>query len=205
MGGHDPYSSSKGCSELISSAYRRSFLKAEGIEMGTARAGNVIGGGDWAQDRLIPDIIKSLEQKEVLKIRNPNAIRPWQHVLEPLSGYLMLAEKLYLKESDFSGAWNFGPHDEDAKTVKWIAEKLSVKWGAMPDLKMQAGDQPHEAHFLKLDVSKAKQQLGWEPKWSLNTALDKIIDWQKSWCAQEDMREKCITQISEYNSKGLKL
>ena len=201
MGGHDPYSSSKGCSELISSAYRRSFLEAEGIGMATARAGNVIGGGDWAQDRLIPDIIRSLEQKDVLKIRNPNAIRPWQYVLEPLSGYLMLAEKLYLKASDVSGAWNFGPYDKDAKTVKWIVEKLSAKWGAITNLKLQSGEQPHEAHFLKLDISKAKQQLGWQPKWSLDTALDKINDWHRAWTDYEDMRAKCISQIHEYNVK----
>ena len=201
MGGHDPYSSSKGCSELISSAYRRSFLEAEGIGMVTARAGNVIGGGDWAQDRLIPDIIKSLEQKDVLNIRNPTAIRPWQHVLEPLSGYLMLAKKLYLRESDVSGAWNFGPNDEDAKTVKWVAEKLSAKWGSITNLKLQSGEQPHEAHFLKLDISKAKQQLGWQPKWSLDAALDKVIDWQKAWRANENMHAKCLSQISEYNKK----
>ena len=201
MGGHDPYSSSKACSELISSAYRRSFLEAEGIGMVTARAGNVIGGGDWAQDRLIPDIIKSLEQKDVLNIRNPTAIRPWQHVLEPLSGYLMLAKKLYLRESDVSGAWNFGPNDEDAKTVKWVAEKLSAKWGSITNLKLQSGEQPHEAHFLKLDISKAKQQLGWQPKWSLDAALDKVIDWQKAWRANENMHAKCLSQISEYNKK----
>ena len=205
MGGHDPYSSSKGCSELISSAYRKSFLETEGIGLATARAGNVIGGGDWAQDRLIPDILKSLEHKEVMEIRNPNAIRPWQHVLEPLSGYLMLAEKLYLNERSASGAWNFGPLDEDAKTVKWIVDNLSLKWGAVIAAKVLSGKQPHEAHFLKLDISKAKQQLGWEPKWSLDIALDKIIDWQKAWRAGEDMRSKCLDQILEYNTKGLVL
>ena len=201
MGGHDPYSSSKACSELISSAYRRSFLETEGIGMATARAGNVIGGGDWAQDRLIPDVLRSLEQKDAVEIRNPNAIRPWQHVLEPLSGYLMLAEKLYLNERNASGAWNFGPRDEDAKTVKWIAENLSSKWGAITASKVLTAEQPHEAHFLKLDISKAKQQLGWEPKWSLDSALDKTIDWQKAWRAGEDMRRKCLDQISEYNTE----
>jgi len=205
MGGHDPYSSSKGCSELISSAYRRSFLEAEGIGLATARAGNVIGGGDWAQDRLIPDVLRSLENKDVLEIRNPNSIRPWQHVLEPLAGYLILAEKLYLNGCDASGAWNFGPRDEDAKTVKWIVDNLSSKWGTVTDSKMLTGKQPYEAHFLKLDISKAKQQLGWEPKWSLDTALDKIIDWQKAWRAGEDMRRKCLDQISEYNTKGFVL
>ena len=200
MGGHDPYSSSKGCSELISSAYRRSFLETQGIGLATARAGNVIGGGDWAQDRLIPDILKSFLKDEVVEIRNPSAIRPWQHVLEPLSGYLILAERLFLKESDAAGAWNFGPRDEDTKSVKWIVENLSAKWGATTSTKLSAGQQPHEAHFLKLDISKARQQLGWQPKWSLDTALDKIIDWQKSWCAGKNMRAKCIAQISEYNT-----
>jgi CDP-glucose 4,6-dehydratase len=203
VGGHDPYSSSKGCSELISSAYRKSFFETQGIGIATARAGNVIGGGDWAQDRLIPDILRSLCKEEVVEIRNPNAIRPWQHVLEPLSGYLLLAEKLFLKERDVAGAWNFGPLDEDTKSVKWIVENLSAKWGAVTNSKFQPGQHPHEAHFLKLDISKAKQQLGWQPKWSLDTALDKIIDWQKSWCAGEDMRVKCITQISEFNAKEL--
>ena len=201
MGGYDPYSSSKGCSELISSAYRRSFLETQGIGLATARAGNGIGGGDWAQDRLIPDILRSLLKEEVVEIRNPSAIRPWQHVLEPLSGYLLLAEKLFLKEGDFAGAWNFGPHNDDTKSVKWIVDNLNTKWGVVTRSKLQPGQQPHEAHFLKLDISKAKQQLGWEPKWSLDTALDKIIDWQKSWCAGEDMRAKCITQISEYNMR----
>jgi CDP-glucose 4,6-dehydratase len=205
MGGYDPYSSSKGCSELISSAYQKSFLDKEGIGLATARAGNIIGGGDWAKDRLIPDVIKSLEKKEVVEIRNPNAIRPWQYVLEPLSGYLQLAEELFLNERDVTGAWNFGPNDEDAKSVKWVADHLSAKWGANSISKLQPGNQPHEAHFLKLDISKAKQRLGWEPKWSLDTALDKTIDWQKSWVAHEDMRAKCISQISEYNTKELTL
>jgi CDP-glucose 4,6-dehydratase len=201
MGGHDPYSSSKGCSEIISSAYSRSFLEAEGIAIATARAGNVIGGGDWAQDRLIPDVIKSLERKDVLKIRNPNAIRPWQHVLEPLSGYMILAEMLYNNKKSVSGAWNFGPHDEDAKTVRWIVENLSRKWGTIIDPEFDSSKQPHEAHFLKLDISKAKQQLGWKPRWSLDTALDKIIFWQKAYLKGEDMRSICINQISEYTRK----
>lgn len=200
MGGHDPYSSSKGCSELISSAYRRSFLETEGIGLATARAGNVIGGGDWAQDRLIPDIISSLLKDEILEIRNPSAIRPWQHVLEPLCGYLILAEKLFLKEGDAAGAWNFGPRDEDTKSVKWVVENLSAKWGAATNSKLPLGHQPHEANFLKLDISKARLKLGWQPKWSLDTALNKIVDWQQSWCNHEDMRAKCITQIDEYNA-----
>jgi len=163
------------------------------------RAGNVIGGGDWAQDRLIPDIISSLLKDEILEIRNPSAIRPWQHVLEPLCGYLILAEKLFLKEGDAAGAWNFGPRDEDTKSVKWVVENLSAKWGATTNSKLPLGHQPHEANFLKLDISKARLKLGWQPKWSLDTALNKIVDWQQSWCNHEDMRAKCITQIYEYN------
>lgn len=201
MGGHDPYSSSKACSELISSAYRRSFLNLEGIGLATARAGNVIGGGDWAEDRLVPDILRALADGKAVEVRNPGAIRPWQHVLEPLSGYLQLAEELFIKERDVTGAWNFGPNDEDAKSVQWIIENLSAKWGITAEIKMQSGNKPHEAHFLKLDTSKAKKKLGWEPKWSLNAALDKVIDWQKSWCASEDVRAKCLAQISEYTSK----
>jgi CDP-glucose 4,6-dehydratase len=200
MGGHDPYSSSKGCVELISSAYSRSFLEEEGIGMATARAGNVIGGGDWADDRLVPDLLKALERNDSLQIRNPEAIRPWQHVLEPLSGYLKLAQELYHNKSDFLGAWNFGPNDNDVKTVRWIAKELASKWGSAAEIIYQSGEHPHEAHFLKLDISKAKRELSWEPQWSLNTALDKIVCWHKSWIAGDDMRAQCIQQIDEYTA-----
>lgn len=203
MGGHDPYSSSKACSELVSSAYRRSFLEIDGIGLATARAGNVIGGGDWAEDRLIPDILRALGDRKAVEVRNPDAVRPWQHVLEPISGYLQLAEELFRKERDVTGAWNFGPNDEDAKSVEWIVENLSAKWGTNTGSKIQPGNNPHEAHSLKLDISKAKQKLGWAPKWSLDTALDKIVDWQKSWCASEDIQAKCLAQISEYTTKEL--
>jgi len=202
MGGHDPYSSSKACSELVSAAYRKSFLEIEGIGLATARAGNVIGGGDWAEDRLIPDILRALCDGKAVEVRNLGAVRPWQHVLEPISGYLQLAEELFRKERDVTGAWNFGPNDEGAKSVEWIVENLSARWGTNTGLKIQPGNNPHEAHLLKLDISKAKQKLGWAPKWSLETALDKIVDWQKSWCAGEDIRAKCLIQISEYNMKG---
>jgi CDP-glucose 4,6-dehydratase len=201
MGGYDPYSSSKGCSEIISSAYYRSFLKKEGINLATARAGNVIGGGDWAKNRLIPDILHSFEKNETIEIRNPDSIRPWQHVLEPLSGYLLLAQKLYLNVEDVSSAWNFGPFDNDVKSVSWIAKTLRKKWGSELSLKFQLNGPLHEASLLKLDTSKARQKLGWEPKWSIDTALDKIIDWHKVWIAGGDIREMCLSQINEYSRK----
>ena len=205
MGGHDPYSSSKGCSELISAAYRKSFLNSEGIALATARAGNVIGGGDWSDDRLIPDTLKSFVKGEAVQIRNPHAIRPWQHVLEPLSGYLMLAEKLYSKKDDAKNAWNFGPRDEDARSVQWLVEKLSTEYGHVKEWVGQPGEHPHEANHLKLDISKARLELGWEPKWSLETALRKVAEWQKAWQAGEDVREKCMEQIAQYVAKEVEL
>ena len=200
MGGRDPYSSSKGCAELVSSAYGRSFFENDDIGLATARAGNVIGGGDWAKDRLIPDLLNDLEKGSTLHIRNPHATRPWQHVLEPLSGYLVLAQKLYDRKSDFSGGWNFGPNDDGEQTVGWIAETLAAKWGVVPNIISQSGEHPHEANFLKLDISKAKQQLGWQPKYSLGIALDKIVTWHKAWISNQDLQELSIQQIQEYNS-----
>ncbi|MDB9811717.1 CDP-glucose 4,6-dehydratase [bacterium] len=205
IGGHDPYSSSKGCSELVSAAYRKSFFEDAEIQVATARAGNVIGGGDWARDRLIPDIIKSIQENIPTKIRNPNAIRPWQHVLEPLSGYLLLAEGLYNKKDGMSGAWNFGPRDEDAQNVQWVANELSKKMGQSPIFLPDPKNHPHEANFLKLDISKAKNKLGWEPRWSLNTALDRIVDWNRSLNQKEDIRKKSVSQILEYNKTGVVL
>ena len=180
MGGYDPYSSSKGCAELVASSYRRSFLQDQGVGLASVRAGNVIGGGDWADDRLIPDILRSFEKKEPVVVRNPKATRPWQHVLEPLSGYLILAQKLYKDQEEYAGGWNFGPNDNDAKPVDWIL------------------DNPHEAGFLKLDISKAKSQLGWKPAWELSRTLDKIIAWHRSWLSQEDMQAVSLAEIEEY-------
>lgn len=200
MGGHDPYSNSKGCSELVSLAYRKSFLKDAGIAMATARAGNVIGGGDWALDRLVPDILRALEKREPVQIRNPHAIRPWQHVLEPLSGYLLLAERLYTQGQADAEGWNFGPRDEDAKPVQWIVERLCEDWGDGASWTLQPGNHPHEAHFLKLDISKARQRLQWTPRWSLNTALARITEWHQAWLAKKDMRAFCLQQISQYQS-----
>ena len=200
MGGHDPYSNSKGCAELVSSAYRKSFLQEAGIAMATARAGNVIGGGDWAIDRLVPDFLRALEKRESVLIRNPHAIRPWQHVLEPLSGYLLLAERLYLHGQLDAEGWNFGPRDEDARPVQWIIEYLCKQWGDGAFWTLQPGDHPHEASFLKLDVSKARQRLQWTPRWSLEVAIKHITEWHQAWLNGHDMRAVCLNQINLYGS-----
>ena len=197
MGGYDPYSSSKGCAELVPSAYRRSFLQDQGVGLASVRAGNAIGGGDWASDRLIPDILRSFEKNEHVVIRNPKATRPWQHVLEPLSGYLILAEKLYKDQNRYAEGWNFGPNEKDIKPVDWILDKMISKW---PDSnwKLDRNSNPHEAGFLKLDISKAKSRLGWSPIWKLEHTLDKIISWQRSWLNEEDMQIVCLAEINEY-------
>ena len=199
MGGFDPYSSSKGCSELVTAAYRRSFFEQAGIALASARAGNVIGGGDWASDRLIPDFLRAVDAGEVLKIRSPHAIRPWQHVLEPMSGYFTLAERLYMDGDDFAEAWNFGPSDEDVRSVRWIVERLAKM---RKDVCWECDDvpQPHEAHYLKLDSSKARSKLGWYPRWRLGTSLDKTIEWYEAWQSGQDMRSVTLLQISEYLS-----
>jgi CDP-glucose 4,6-dehydratase len=200
MGGHDPYSSSKGCAEIASGAYRRSFLAREGIAMATARAGNVIGGGDWAAARLVPDILRALESAQPVLIRSPDAVRPWQHVLEPLSGYLLLAQRLYEQGHAVAEGWNFGPSDEDTRSVQWIVERMCQQWGTGARWTLQPGDHPHEAASLKLDVSKARQRLRWRPRWSLDTALAETIRWHKAWLDGRDMRAFCLEQISQYQS-----
>ena len=203
MGGFDPYSNSKGCAELVSSAYRRSFMKDAKIALATARAGNVIGGGDWAADRLLPDILRALEVQQPVQIRNPHSIRPWQHVLEPLSGYLHLAQSLYEQGQQDAEGWNFGPRDEDAKPVQWIVERMCAAWGDGAKWALQPGDHPHEAHYLKLDISKARQRLNWAPRWSLDTALARIIDWHQAWRSGADMHAMCLTQISQYSAEDV--
>jgi CDP-glucose 4,6-dehydratase len=197
MGGHDPYSSSKGCAELVASAYRRSFLQDQGIGLASVRAGNVIGGGDWANDRLIPDILRSFEKNESVVIRNPKAARPWQHVLEPLSGYLVLAQRLYENQEDYAEGWNFGPNEKDVKSVDWILDKMITKW-PNSSWELDQNSNPHEAGFLKLDILKAKSKLGWQPVWELTQALEKIIIWHKSWLNKEDMQAICLSEIKEY-------
>lgn len=203
MGGFDPYSNSKGCAELVASAYRSSFFNPEkyelhGVALASARAGNVIGGGDWANDRLIPDIMRAISEGRAVIIRNPHAIRPWQHVLEPLSGYLLLAEKLYKDGAAYAEGWNFGPNDEDAKPVQWIVETLAKTWGEGACWKLDGGDHPHEAHYLKLDCSKAKSELGWHPKWHLHEALDAIVEWNRAYLAGLDMKALTLSQIRRY-------
>lgn len=201
MGGHDPYSSSKACSELVSASYRRAFLAESGVALATARAGNVIGGGDWSTDRLIPDFLRALDQGQTLIIRSPHAIRPWQHVLEPLAGYMQLAEYLCQHGQAFAQAWNFGPADEDARDVAWIVNHLV---NALPGTSWQldANPQLHEAQYLKLDSSKARTQLGWQPRWRLGEALEKITSWHNAWRAGEPMREFCLGQIAAYEAAG---
>jgi CDP-glucose 4,6-dehydratase len=197
MGGYDPYSSSKGCAELVASAYRRSFLQEQGIGLASVRAGNVIGGGDWADDRLIPDILRSFEKSEPVVIRNPKATRPWQHVLEPLSGYLILAEKLYRNQKVYAEGWNFGPNEKDVKPVDWILDKMILKW---PDAswKLDQNSSPHEAGFLKLDITKAESKLGWRPVWGLSYTLERIVSWHKAWLDREDLQTICLAEIKEY-------
>lgn len=199
LGGHDPYSASKACAEIATTAYRNSFLAEAGIHLATVRAGNVIGGGDWASNRLIPDFLRALDKGQALRIRSPNAVRPWQHVLEPLSGYLLLAEKLYSNGACFAEAWNFGPNDEDAKPVSWVVEKLCEK---TPGSRWETKNtrQPHEARLLKLDSSKAKARLGWAPRWNLETALNKTIEWHKAWCVRDDMASVVSQQIQSYSA-----
>jgi CDP-glucose 4,6-dehydratase len=199
LGGHDPYSASKACSEIVSSAYRRSFLEAQGIALATARAGNVIGGGDWSKDRIIPDFLKASDTNKQLIIRSPNAVRPWQHVLEPVSGYLKLAERLYLDGNRFSGSWNFGPNFQDSKPVHWIADYLcsripSSSWST--DTKSN----PHEANMLRLDSTKANLELDWQPVWNLPKALDKTIEWHEAWRKSLNMHDVCINQLQTYIS-----
>jgi len=203
MGGYDPYSSSKGCAELVAAAYRNSYFhperyKEHGVALASVRAGNVIGGGDWADDRLIPDIMRAITQGKPVNIRNPHAIRPWQHVLEPLSGYLRLAQQLYEGGAAYAEGWNFGPNDEDAKPVQWIVEKLTKSWGEGASWMLDGGDHPHEAHYLKLDCSKAKARLDWQPRWHLEEALSAIIDWHRAYLEGKDMRALTLRQISAY-------
>jgi CDP-glucose 4,6-dehydratase len=205
MGGYDPYSSSKGCAELVASAYRNSFFNPQdyarhGVAVASARAGNVIGGGDWAEDRLIPDIMRAITQGEPVRIRNPHAIRPWQHVLEPLSGYLALAQKLYQEGVAYAEGWNFGPNDADAKSVQWIVAQLTQHWGEGASWVLDGGEHPHEAHYLKLDCSKAKARLDWQPRWSLNEALEKIIAWHQAEVLGADMKTETLAQIAEFTS-----
>lgn len=202
LGGFDPYSSSKGCAELVTAAYRQSFFASAGVAVASARAGNVIGGGDWATDRLLPDFLRAMAAGKTLQIRSPRALRPWQYVLEPLAGYLLLAERLYADGKAFSEAWNFGPADEDARPVRWIVECLA---DMQPGVQWQCDDtpQPHEANYLKLDSSKARSRLQWQPRLCLQEALRRTLEWHGAWRAAKDMRAVTLAQIADYQALPL--
>ncbi len=210
MGGFDPYSSSKGCAELITAAYRSSFFnqrsyQEHGVAVASARAGNVIGGGDWASDRLIPDFIRAIVANKTVIIRSPNAIRPWQHVLEPLRGYLLLAENLYTYGNPFAGAWNFGPSTNDTRSVEWIINHLVSCWGEGASFAVEnSAANPHEAHFLKLDCSKARMKLSWKPQWDTTETIKRICDWHKAHLASCDMRDYTLDEIKQYQSSKIK-
>ena len=200
MGGHDPYSSSKGCAELVTSAYRRSFFSSkETASLASARAGNVIGGGDWAEDRLIPDVIRAFKKSKPVVIRNPLSTRPWQHVLEPLSGYLVLAQGLFINGDEFAEGWNFGPKEEDCKPVSWILDKMVKYWGNNVSWILDKENNPHEAGFLKLDCSKATSRLKWKPKWDLQFALKSIVDWHQIYINEGDLKNQCLKEINKYS------
>lgn len=203
LGGHDPYSNSKACAELVASAYRSSYFQPEvpgghSAGIATVRAGNVIGGGDWAVDRLIPDLLRSIESKTIVRIRSPHALRPWQHVLEPLSGYMLLAEHLLREPQRYAQAWNFGPKESDVKTVEWIVDCLTKAWGDGASWMLDNQLHPHEATYLKLDASLATDCLGWRSRWSLEKTLEAIVEWHQSQCSGQDMRALSLQQIQRF-------
>lgn len=203
MGGYDPYSNSKGCAELVAAAYRSSFFnpaqyKKHGVALASVRAGNVIGGGDWAKDRLIPDILRSCEKQQPVVIRNPHSIRPWQHVLEPLSGYILIAQHLYNEGIEVAEGWNFGPRDDDAQSVEFIVDTVVKLWGEDASWQLDGQDHPHEAHYLKLDCSKVRMRLGWQPRWGLAETLGRIVEWHKAWLNGEDMLAYTKREIHDY-------
>lgn len=202
MGGFDPYSSSKGCAELVTSAYRRSYFDSpESLRLASVRAGNVIGGGDWALDRLVPDAMRAFLAGKELVIRRPYSIRPWQHVLEPLRGYIMLAEKLSANETPAADGWNFGPFDSDVHTVESIVQQLSSHWEGGPGYRVESEDQLHEAHYLKLDCSKATALLHWTPLWPLSKALEKTVEWYRAYAKKSEMRDVTLAQIQCYEEE----
>lgn len=207
LGGYDPYSSSKACSELVTSAYRNSYFnpadhQRHGVGIASARAGNVVGGGDWATDRLVPDCVRAVLKREKILVRSPRAIRPWQHVLEPLSGYLTLAQKLFEDGPHFSEAWNFGTDDADSKPVEWLVKYFCEQWGPDASYSIDTRSHPHEAHYLKLDCSKSKAKLGWRPKWSLEKGVTSIVAWTRAYQERKDVRAVCLNQITEYQQAG---
>ena len=198
MGGYDPYSSSKGCSELVSSAYQRSFFEESGVALATARAGNVIGGGDWAVDRIVPDAMRAFMNGQSLLVRNPKSVRPLQHVLEPLSGYLLLCQQLFNNPKDYASAWNFGPSDKDAQPVSFLADTMTHSWGNNAEWHTDDSSHPHEAFYLKLDCSKSRSVLKFESIWGLDRALYETVKWYKAWHNQKDINEFTLHQIELY-------
>jgi CDP-glucose 4,6-dehydratase len=203
LGGYDPYSNSKACSELITTAYRNSYFnpsdyKKHKIAVATARAGNVIGGGDWSKDRIVPDCIKAILAGRPIIVRNPYAIRPWQHVLEPLSGYLCLAEKLCKDGPKYAESWNFGPLANDCKTVEYLVNRICTLWGLKATFSLATKKGPHEASFLKLDCSKARTRLGWRPHWDLERALPTTVAWYKAYASKRSAKAMCFKQIDEF-------
>jgi len=199
MGGRDPYSSSKGCAELVTSAFRASFFAEMGSPgLASGRAGNVIGGGDWADDRIVPDVVRAALAGRPVRVRNPGAIRPWQHVLEPLSGYLVLAQRLHESPRDYAEGWNFGPDEEGAVPVAEIVSTIAELWGDSATWEADKGPHPHEAHFLRLDSTKARSRLGWRPRLAIRTALEWTVDWYKSQSQGRDARMLTIAQIERY-------
>lgn len=205
LGGRDPYSASKACAELVTTAFRRSYFESrqgeEQVSVASARAGNVIGGGDWSRDRLVPDTIASLIAGQPVELRFPNAIRPWQHVLDPLTGYLMLAEKLCQPDAaSFAEAWNFAPPDEDAKSVGWLVESIQRAWGVEPEWQPQGGPKPHEHIYLKLDASKARARLGWKPRLRIGETAAWVVDWYRAAHQGQDARELCLASIERHRS-----
>jgi CDP-glucose 4,6-dehydratase len=204
LGGRDPYSASKACSEIVTAAYRDSFFSSSDsgqehkMALSTARVGNVFAGGDWAKDRLVPDCLRSFMSGQTLVIRYPNAVRPWQHVLEPLAGYLILCEKMVEAPFSYCESWNFGPDEDSTKTVRWIVEKLSEFLGCVSEIKYGLASQPHEAAYLKLDSSKAREKLGWVPRWSIGTSLSKVIEWHRRVGLGQKAYQVCLDQISDF-------
>jgi CDP-glucose 4,6-dehydratase len=203
LGGYDPYSNSKACSELVTAAFRSSYFNPDtytkhGIGVATARAGNAIGGGDWATDRIVPDSIKAILTGTPVLVRNPKMIRPWQHVLEPLSGYLCLAEKLCNEGPKYAEGWNFGPGEYDCRTVEYLVKTLCAMWGSRATFSTGKAKGPHEARLLKLDCSKARARLGWRPRWNLEKALATTVSWYKEYAQRSDAREICFNQIDEF-------
>ena len=201
MGGHDPYSASKGCAELVTASFRRSYFnEANSASVASARAGNVIGGGDFSTDRLVTDIVASIVAGKPVLIRKPDAVRPWQHVLEPLHGYLLLAEALCEHGHDFAEGWNFGPLDEDVRPVSWICDELTQRWGNDASWIVDEHHHPHEATYLKLDSSKARQRLKWSSKLRLETALDRIVEWHRTALNDGDIRTHTLKEIQSYEA-----